>query len=131
MLNLQLAEIVEIGKEYTQNIPLGITVGTLFVYEIDKYINFLDSGITPFIEMYKGIISIINNTVITYNSFDIFESFNFFYGSNVDEIMHEINQVQGIGIILYTNGISFLLICSSILLLAMIGPITLSTISHK
>ena len=116
------------GKEYTQNIPLGVVLGVLFIYEIDKYMPFFNSNsIFPFYEMYTFIINIININFITYKIADIHESFNS-VGSNADIQFHSSIEIQSIGFILYTNGMSFLLICSCILLLAIIGPITLSTI---
>ena len=32
MINIKLTDILETGKTYTQNLPLGISVGLLFIY---------------------------------------------------------------------------------------------------
>jgi NADH-ubiquinone oxidoreductase chain 6 len=34
MLNIQLAELSAVGSEYTQSLPLGAIVGSLFVFEL-------------------------------------------------------------------------------------------------
>ena len=34
MLNLQLTELSAIGTEYTQNLPLGTIIGSLFLFEL-------------------------------------------------------------------------------------------------
>ena len=33
MINIKLTDILETGKSYTQNLPLGLSVGLLFIYE--------------------------------------------------------------------------------------------------
>ena len=40
MINIRLLDILEIGSEYTKNLPLAFLVGTLFVYEIFSVIPF-------------------------------------------------------------------------------------------
>jgi NADH-ubiquinone oxidoreductase chain 6 len=34
MLNINLTEIISVGREYTKNLPLGLIVGSLFFFEI-------------------------------------------------------------------------------------------------
>lgn len=34
MINIRLSDILDVGSQYTKNLPLAITVGFLFVYEI-------------------------------------------------------------------------------------------------
>ena len=34
MLNLRLVELIDTGQEYTQNLPLGAIIGTLFFFEV-------------------------------------------------------------------------------------------------
>jgi NADH-ubiquinone oxidoreductase chain 6 len=34
MINIKLTDILEIGSQFTKNIPLAIAIGSLFVYEI-------------------------------------------------------------------------------------------------
>ncbi len=34
MLNLRLVELIDTGQEYTQNLPLGAIIGSLFFFEL-------------------------------------------------------------------------------------------------
>src|ERR1700748_139399 len=34
MINIRLVDILELGNEYTKNLPLAIIVGVLFIYEL-------------------------------------------------------------------------------------------------
>lgn len=47
MLNLQLAELTAVGKEYTQSLPLGLLIGSLFIFELVSLLpfSFKDVGI--------------------------------------------------------------------------------------
>ena len=56
-------------------------------------------------------------------SSDIYQTFN---SSVADQKFQSFLQIQSIGQVLYTNGIACILVCSIILLLAMVGPISLS-----
>ena len=45
MINIRLLDILEIGNEYTKNLPLALLVGTLFVYEIFNVLPFTINNI--------------------------------------------------------------------------------------
>jgi NADH-ubiquinone oxidoreductase chain 6 len=40
MINIKLADILDVGSQYTKNFPLALTVGSLFIYEIFTIIPF-------------------------------------------------------------------------------------------
>jgi NADH-ubiquinone oxidoreductase chain 6 len=40
MINIKLTDILETGTEYTKNIPLGIIIGTLFIYIVNYILPF-------------------------------------------------------------------------------------------
>ncbi|CAO1638488.1 unnamed protein product (mitochondrion) [Parajaminaea phylloscopi] len=166
MLNLQLQELTIVGKEYTQNLPLGAILGSLFLYIFVQILpfsfkdqssfNFKEQGIplpsgpwngswqeiTDLIKEMKlyivnfvnqklfGNSSIIpvNDTTIFTNANDIHLTFN---TMQADQNFQSFLQIQSIGQILYTNGMAWLILCSIILLLAMIGPISLSINTNK
>ena len=48
MVNIRLLDILEIGNEYTKNLPLALLVGTLFVYEIFNVLPFTINNISIF-----------------------------------------------------------------------------------
>lgn len=130
MLNLRLVELVEVGREYTKNLPLGALVGALFCYEI---------------------LAIVPPTALSYSSAGTFSLplgfFNWLQtvslggpglastgGAEVEGVHMAFNpvasfqnflQAESIGHGLYTYGSLWLILSSVILLLAMVGPIVL------
>ena len=59
MINIKLTDILETGSQYTKNIPLALSIGSLFIYEIFT--------ILPFS---------INNVSIINTLFNILTNFN-------------------------------------------------------
>lgn len=136
MLNLQLAELSAVGSEYTQNLPLGTIIGSLFLFELVSILpfSFKDASsfnlttianVIPQAEL--GIFNWFNSLLLntsTSSSADVHLAFS---SSNaVDINFSSFLQIQSIGESLYTYGSIWLIITSIILLLAMVGPITLS-----
>lgn len=149
MLNLQLAELNTVGKEYTQNLPLGLLLGSLFIFELVSlvpYKGFLEGanastiqetelGLFHSISQYlfflpTGTSSLdsINNSI--HASFTIGEDASS-SSTSVDTIFANFHQIQSIGQNLYTSGSLWLIVASCILLLAMVGPIVLSLAPAK
>nr|YP_008994138.1 NADH dehydrogenase subunit 6 [Jaminaea angkorensis]AGJ71969.1 NADH dehydrogenase subunit 6 [Jaminaea angkorensis] len=141
MLNIQLQELSEVGKTYTQNLPLGICIGLTFVYLFltilskntaagnDVYTFSWDSfnfmpNLLGFVNAWNSLLfnSQTNfaqevaqtNVYMTFNSISPETNFQNFL------------QIQSIATTIYSNSMIWLMVCSMILLLAMIGPITLS-----
>nr|YP_010758774.1 NADH dehydrogenase subunit 6 [Tilletia controversa]WEX30822.1 NADH dehydrogenase subunit 6 [Tilletia controversa] len=218
MLNLQIAELSSIGKEYTQNIPLGTIIRSLFIFELisllpisnlvwrpenrqsyistysafdtnnRSYITRDSNSIASLPNVYHGqsktpiqieeiapelgmlnwlnykFISIIPNILSNKVAGGHINTINFYYENSdvlnshplggVSNVINYANnnsirltndihmrfyqypqfsnfiQIESIGYLLYTNNRFWLILTSVILLLAMIGPITLS-ISNK
>ncbi len=125
MINIKLTDILELGSQYTKNIPLAIAIGSLFIYEIFNIMPFTFnnvSGIFTLLDLLTNLNrlllnsnnSLINSVVITYNPI-IF-----------DTLFTNFLHIQAIGHNLYTYGAILLIILSIILLLAMVAPIFLS-----
>lgn len=135
MLNLQLAELNAVGSEYTQNLPLGIIIGSLFIFELVSIIPFNYNinvfnfnTITNIIyQIQLGIINWFNNIFlgidINNNTINIHQTFNII---SPDTQFSNFIQVESIGYSIYTIGAIWLIIASIILLLAIVGPISLS-----
>lgn len=134
MLNIRILDILEIGKEYTKNLPLAIIVGSLFIFEIFSVIPFSLNNV-----------SILNLTLELFNyisDFILFSyefSFNFFinfvshyiYPVKLmsympDNSIIELSQISSLGQGLYTYGSIWLILCSLILLLSMVSAIIIS-----
>ena len=60
MLNLRLVELIDTGQEYTQNLPLGAIIGSLFFFEILSLLplgqNFLEEGL--------GLFNFVNSRIL-------------------------------------------------------------------
>ncbi|CAO1637836.1 unnamed protein product (mitochondrion) [Jaminaea pallidilutea] len=162
MLNLQLQELSIVGKEYTQNLPLSLILGSVFLYEFTEILPFSFKDQSSFnitiikeiiINFSLGVFNFINTKIISvidfitkftnkdYNNQNFItsqETINFNYINNnntiyvafnnmqVDENLENFIEIQSIAQIIYTNGIVWLILCSIILLLAIIAPITLT-----
>jgi NADH-ubiquinone oxidoreductase chain 6 len=122
MINIKLTDILDVGSEYTKNLPLALTVGSLFVYEIFNIVPFSFNNV-----------SILNLPVNMLNYLN-----ELFYGSNVsltsgvnlshnpntvDTMFNSFLQIEALGQGFYTYGEMWFILSSVILLLAMLAPI--------
>lgn len=136
MLNLQLAELNAVGSEYTQSLPLGAILGSLFLFSMVSILPFSFKGIASFdlsyitntiISIFVGMINSISMLFVGVNntsSGNLISAFD--VPSAVDANFTNFLQIQSIGQNLYTYGAIWLLLTSLILLLAIIGPISLT-----
>jgi len=142
MLNLQLTELSAVGTEYTQNLPLGTIIGSLFLFELVSIVPGFASGsendtfnistvtnLLPQAEL--GILNWFNSVFLgvesaQYNPIsNVHYTFNTAFGT-ADTQFASFLQIQSVGYSIYTTGALWLIVASVILLLAMVGPITLS-----
>lgn len=155
MINIRLLDLLEFGKEYTKNFPLAIFIGTLFVYEIINILPFMYNNVLSDILNYPldllnqlnafllNIISIFKPTTVAlppqavegYTLSALLDNSINLMNSNINALSNEINpgfklnnflQIEVLGQSLYTYGSIWLLLCSIILLLAMISALFLS-----
>lgn len=123
MLNIQLTEIVSVGREYTKNLPLGFIVGSLFFFEV---LSVLPASYSEAGELPLGLFNYINGLLLGVDSpFTGSDVHMTFTGPRADDSFSGFLQIEAIGQGLYTYGSLWLLLGSIILLLAMLGPIAL------
>ena len=142
MINIRLLDILEIGNEYTKNLPLALLVGTLFVYEIFNVLPFTINNIfildlpLEILNFFNALIleKNLDNTERLTNLSDLFmaldprarvieiQSGN----TDIDNILSSFSQIEVVGQGLYTYGAMLLLLSSVILLLSMVSAIFLS-----
>jgi NADH-ubiquinone oxidoreductase chain 6 len=123
MLNINLTEIVSVGREYTKNLPLGLIVGSLFIFEIMSLIpsSYKEVGQLPL-----GFFNYFNQVVLGVDTSALGSGVHMaFTEAGADQTFTTFLQIQSIGQGLYTYGSLWLLLTSIILLLAMVGPIVL------
>jgi NADH-ubiquinone oxidoreductase chain 6 len=122
MINIKLSDILEAGSQYTKNIPLALIIGSCFLYEI--------LNIMPFTLNNVSIISILLNILTKLNILFLNSEINNLITVNTtydsilaDTVFIPFLQIQAIGQGLYTYGAIYLILCSMILLLAIITPL--------
>ena len=132
MINIKLADILETGTQYTKNIPLALALGSLFFYEIFTILPFSLNNVSSV----SAILNIINklNILVLNKDIQLITEINTALDPSIaDTNFVNFIQIQAVGQGLYTYGAFWLLLCSMILLLAMVAPIFISKISkvHK
>ena len=129
MLNIRLIDILEVGNEYTKNLPLAILVGSLFIFEIFSIIPFIPNNVSFFnsiIELFYH----FNGLFFNNNTSPIELPVVNYISHSSDFIISGFTQIQTLGQGLYTYGAIWLLIVSFILLLAMVAAIQLTSFSQ-
>ena len=128
MLNIWLLDILEIGYEYTKNLPLALIVGSLFVFEIFSIIPFSSysqsniSFLNLAVELIYGTSGLLKDQIYS-SSLPVVNLISY----SPDFIISSFTQIQILGKALYTYGAIWLIISSIILLLAMVSAIFLSS----
>ena len=129
MINIKLTDILETGSQYTKNIPLALSVGSLFLYEIFTIMPFSFNNVS-IISILLDFLTNLNGILLKPEIINL-SSVNTTYNPAIaDTAFTNFLQIQGIGQGLYTYGAIWLILCSVILLLAMVAPIFISRTSR-
>ena len=73
MINVKITDILEIGYQYTKNIPIALIVSSLFIYEFFNILPYyLSNSSLPLENSY--LISIIKNIFLAINNFSFFNN---------------------------------------------------------
>jgi len=132
-INIKLTDILEAGSQYTKNIPLALCIGLLLTYELINISPFSINNV-PILELPFIFITKLNQILIggTVESATVLAA-NASSGNNllalnpmVDTFISNLTQIESLGQELYTHGAIWLMICSTILLLALVAPIFIS-----
>ena len=137
MLNIKLSDILETSSQYTKNIPLALAIGSIFVYEILTVMPFSLNNVTS-ISLILNIFTYLNGIFLSSdianlssagaeNIFSVNTTLN---PVIADTSFNTFLQIQSLGHSLYTYGGIWLILCSIILLLAMVAPIFISKINN-
>jgi len=103
MINIKTTDILETGSQYTKTLPLALSVGFLFIYEIYKIIPFSFNNISD--------ISLILDTFYNFNGLIL--NSELINTNNVYVVFSPIipdtnfvilSQIETIGQVLYTSG---------------------------
>ena len=134
MINIKLSDILETGSQYTKNLPLALSVGTLFLYEIFTIMPFSFNNISAISTLLDALTLLnalfLNSEISSLSSISSISDGGIIHTalnpSIADTTFTNFLQIQAIGQNLYTYGATWLILCSMILLLAMVAPIFLS-----
>jgi len=130
MINIKLTDILEIGSQYTKNIPLTIAIGLLFIYEILSIMPFTFNNVS-FVSTLLNLLTNLNSLFLNTNKIILNTVLITYNPAIADTNFINFLHIQAIGQSLYTNGAILLIILSIILLLAMITPIFISSKSFN
>jgi NADH-ubiquinone oxidoreductase chain 6 len=125
MINIKLVDILEVGSEYTKNLPLALSVGGLFIYELFTIIPFTFNNVS-FLSLPLDFLNYLNRFLLDTSLSPLTNVNTSFHSVIADSNFTDFLQVEMLGQGLYTYGAFWLILSSVILLLAMIAPIILS-----
>lgn len=122
LLNIDLLDILETGTQYTQSLPLILTISGLFAYGMFSVLpfnqfKFYSTALETLINL-NFILGDLNNFAID----PIFLPNN---TVNTENILTNVLQIESLGINLYTSFAIPLIILSIVLLLSMVAVIVL------
>jgi NADH-ubiquinone oxidoreductase chain 6 len=121
MINIKLTDILETGSQYTKNLPLALSIGSLFIYELYNILPFTSNNVSA-LSYLLDILTNLNSVILNYGEGYLSPVFNTYSDQSITNFL----QVESIGQALYTYEAILLIISSVILLLAMIAPIFIS-----
>ena len=133
MINIKLTDILETGTQYTKNLPLAISIGSLFLYIIYGIIPFNFYNVPSLlISSFQQTTNMFNNNLFLNQGGQEY-IFNLtplskgnIVGSNTDFNILNFLQIEVLGHNLYTYDAILLIVLSFILLLAMFATIVIS-----
>jgi len=123
MLNIRLVELSEIGAEYSKNFPLAIIVASTLSYII------LTNSLTRSIDnvyLITALFDKLNFSILGLNNSQSENYLNTGFNTIYNNIFVNYEQIQAVGAIMYSSYSLYLILCSFILLLAMLGPIIIT-----
>jgi len=124
MINIKLVDILEVGNEYTKNLPLALVIGSLFIYELFSIIPVSVNNVS-LLSLPLDLLNYINKLLFGSNSYsfanaEVHTSLN---PAMADTGFSSFLQIEVLGQGLYTYGALWLIILSVILLLSMVAPL--------
>lgn len=122
MINIKLTDILETGSQYTKNLPLALSIGSLFIYELYNILPFTSNNVSA-LSYLLDILTNLNSVILNSGEGYLSPVFNTYSDQSITNFL----QVESIGQALYTYEAILLIISSVILLLAMIAPIFISS----
>lgn len=126
MINIKLTDILEVGTDYTKNLPLALIIGAIFIFGIFGTITNLNIFNTS---LATNILYFMNSGVtgLGLSDFNSVPLGITDYPFSIDSKLIDFTQIEALGHTLYTHSSILLILTSFILLLSMLAPIMLSS----
>lgn len=132
MINIKLTDILEVGTDYTKNLPLALIIAALFIFAIFGSVTDLFQTSLNVLHSLNSLISITPATTVDMGALNNFVSLHATASPYlVDTQLLDYTQIEALGHNLYTNNAILLILTSFILLLSMLAPIMLSAFYKK
>ena len=130
MINIKLTDILETGSQYTKNLPLGIAIGSLFLYEVFSMLPYSLNNVSS-VSVLLNIFTYLNGIFLSSDIANLSNGDLISVDTTLNPVLADTTfntflQIQSLGHSLYTYGGIWLILCSIILLLAMVSPIFIS-----
>lgn len=129
MINIKLTDILEVGRDYTKNLPLALIIAALFIFAIFGSVTVQTSLATSALHFLNSLLSFSPVESSSLNNFISLHTTTAPY--LVDTQLLDYTQIEALGHNLYTNSALLLILTSFILLLSMLAPIMLSSFYKK
>ena len=135
MINIKLTDILETGSQYTKNLPLALTVGALYLFIMYTIMPFTFNNVNTLnnvLDFFTNLNSLLLSASASAGSAtEIISSSALAVNTALNPVIADTAisnfiQIQAIGFNLYSYGAILLIICSMLLLLAMVAPIFIS-----
>ena len=129
MINIKLTDILEVGTDYTKNLPLALIIAALFIFAIFGSVTRETS-----LSVVDSLNSLIVSNTASINGLDLNNFITLHTSispSTVATHLLDYTQIEALGHNLYTNSAILLILTSFILLLSMLAPIMLSSFYKK
>jgi NADH-ubiquinone oxidoreductase chain 6 len=124
MINIKLVDILEVGSEYTKNLPLALVIGSLFIYELFSIIPVSVNNVS-LLSLPLYLVNYINKLLFGSNSYSLANADITINPYVPETVFSSFTQIESLGQGLYTYGAMLLILCSIILLLSMLAPISI------
>lgn len=134
MINIKLTDILEVGRDYTKNLPLALIIAALFIFAIfGSVTNLFETSLTV-VHSLNSLVSLSPSEITSVDGWDLNNFITLHTTTSpysVDTQLLDYTQVEALGHNLYTNSAILLILTSFILLLSMLAPIMLSAFYKK
>lgn len=125
MIHIKLTDILDVGTEYTKNLPLALAVAGLLAYELFTIVP-LSSTNASILSLPLNLLNYFNESILSSDVSSVTIINNNISPVNADISFFNLLQIESLGHALYTYGALWLIVTSFILLLAMLAPILLT-----